>query len=310
MLLKKFEKLTSDYILENYSSSKGSLVGNLDSVNYLCDVSKKILGDKNFWKYPDLMTFGYFCRKSFIERALHERESKFKRYGWGLTIHIAPSNVPLNFAFSFVFGLLSGNNNLIRLPSSSWVQVDLLINIFDMVAKSGKYDDIANKNHFIRTEHDNPELLKLVSNCDALVVWGGDETVARFRKIIKKPRCVELYFPDRKSSVIINAREIEKFRKNEIQNLAINFYNDTYLVDNNACSSPRSVLWVGDVDQITLAKSKFWTAVKNTIKKKRYNLNVIAKIDRYLDVMESVHIKKSALLVNKISEDIWLTSKK
>ena len=38
--------------------------------------------------------------------------------------------------------------------------------------------------------------------------------------------------------------------------LAQNFYNDTYAVDQNACSSPHLMLWKGKSKII--AKKKFW----------------------------------------------------
>jgi hypothetical protein len=38
-------------------------------------------------------------------------------------------------------------------------------------------------------------------------------------------------------------------------------------------------------------------------------LDVIAKLDKYLDIMKSVEIMKSAVSVEKISENIWLTAR-
>ena len=49
--------------------------------------------------------------------------------GRGTVLHITPSNVPTNFAYSMVFGLLSGNNNIIRLPSKNFLQVKILCEI-------------------------------------------------------------------------------------------------------------------------------------------------------------------------------------
>ena len=39
------------------------------------------------------------------------------RLGVGLAFHITPSNMPTNFAYSLLFGLLSGNSNIIKVPS-------------------------------------------------------------------------------------------------------------------------------------------------------------------------------------------------
>lgn len=309
MQLIELGKLNAADMLGGFLSPRRRSVGNLTVVDYLSDVSRKILGSKACRQHPDVITFGYFCRKSSIKRALENTTVQSHSFGWGFALHIAPSNVPVNFAFSFVFGLLAGNNNLVRLPTTSWPQVELLIGVFREVAKLDKYKDLSSTNAFVRTERDSPELNKMVSHCDALVVWGGDTTVATFRSLSKKPRCVELYFPDRKSSLVINAQTLADYSEDQFDRLALDFFNDTYLVDNNACSSPRRIYWVGDDVNLDTLKNRFWQAVDKVITRKEYNLNIVAKIDRYLDVMRSVELAKSPVKVNKISEDIWLTSR-
>jgi hypothetical protein len=309
MRLIESNKLKAAAMLDDFLVPRRRSVGHAEVVNYLSDVSREILASKNCRDYPDLITFGYFCRKSFIQRTVQESQTISKRYGWGFAVHIAPSNVPVNFAFSFVFGLLAGNNNLVRLPSSTWPQVELLVSIFETVAKSGKYDGLVNNNAFVKTERNSPELQAFIANCDALIVWGGDETVATFRRLNKKPRCVELYFPDRKSSLVINARTLAIGEESELQKFAGAFFNDTYVVDNNACSSPRRIFWVGEDHDVSTARTKFWLAADGVIKPKGYELSAIAKFDKYLDVMKSVETAKAPVKVEKISEDIWLTSR-
>ncbi|MCW8889579.1 MAG: acyl-CoA reductase [Sedimenticola sp.] len=309
MRLIETSQLSAALMLDDFLVPRRRAVGHAEVVGFLSDVSREILSSKNCRQYPDVMTFGYFCRKSSIERALQIKQSISNRFGWGFAVHIAPSNVPVNFGFSFVFGLLSGNNNLVRLPSTTWPQVDLLVSVFETVAQSEKYEILAKNNAFVRTERDSVELLNFVANSDALVVWGGDSTVATFRKLEKKPRCVELYFPDRKSSLVINALTIAESDENDLQKLAAAFFNDTYLVDNNACSSPRRIFWVGEESDVAAARNKLWAAIDGVIKAKGYDLNIIAKIDRYLDVMKSVEIAEAPVTVEKISEDIWLTSR-
>lgn len=309
MLLNDLSKLDVPIMLDNFMSPKRRMVGDALVIDFLSDVSREILRSKECREYPDVITFGYFCRKGSIRKVLKVSQSEFNRYGWGFAMHIAPSNVPINFAFSFVFGLLSGNNNLVRLPSNTWPQVELLVSIFEVVVKSLKYNVLKKNNAFIRTERDSPKLQEIIANCDALIVWGGDTTVSTFRQLDKKPRCVELYFPDRKSSLIINAEIINSSNEDDLNKLALDFFNDTYIVDNNACSSPRRILWVGDNNTIFSARDKFWLAVNQVIEYKDYELDVIAKLDKYLDIMKSVEIKKSAISVKKISENIWLTNR-
>ena len=39
--------------------------------------------------------------------------------GRGIALHIPPSNVPMNFAFTMAIGLLSGCENIIRIPQKN-----------------------------------------------------------------------------------------------------------------------------------------------------------------------------------------------
>ena len=47
-----------------------------------------------------------------------------KRVGRGIVFHITPSNVPLNFAYSWLSGILSGNLNIVRVASKKSEQMD------------------------------------------------------------------------------------------------------------------------------------------------------------------------------------------
>lgn len=282
-------------------------VGHPLVIEFLSALSKEVLSNKACREYPDVITFGYFCRKSAIKRAIEDRGGISNCFGWGKAVHISPSNVPVNFAFSFVFGLLSGNSNLVRLPSAYWPQVDLLVGLIEKVSSNKEFVFLRGMNAFVRTERNDLNLIANLSSCDALIVWGGDATVAMFRQLPKKPRCVELYFPDRISSLIINSAMINAISDDNVIKLANSFFNDTYLVDNNACSSPRKIFWVGDEYESEMAKSKFWRAVNQTLIKKKYELNVVAKLDKYLEVLRSVSHSQSCIKVRKYSEDLWVS---
>jgi hypothetical protein len=49
-------------------------------------------------------------------------------------------------------------------------------------------------------------------------------------------------------------------------------------MDQNACSSPHLIVWLGDKKEV--AKEKFWTAVYNTVKEK-YQLAAVNAVDKY-----------------------------
>ena len=280
-------------------------VGDPLRLQFLFELSRKILKSKEAKVFPDLVTFAYFCRERAILSKLKCFPFLEKKRGWGTLIHIAPANVPINFAFSFLFGFLSGNANIVRLPTQSWGQVDLLLNFFTSLLMKSHYSSIKKACLFIRTEHDSPWLIEGVSRCDGLLVWGGDDTVSTFRSLPKSPRCVEMYFPNRVSSLIIDAASFLTVSDDQKLRILEAFYNDTYVTDQNACSSPSRILWVGSDSEILSAKAHFWCIAKDTIAARSYTLDPVARIDRYLDVMETVARVGSSLPLEQTAPDLW-----
>ncbi len=239
-------------------------------IDFLDEVSKTIMKDALCKKYADVITFAFWIRKSNTLR-LKERFCKDKdsfRLGRGIVFHIAPSNVPVNFAYSLVAGLLTGNANIVRVPSKNFEQVDLITKAFNKV--------VADKSFFnqyitcVRYDR-NKEINDLFSGlADVRVLWGGDETIDELRKSPMKPRATEITFADRYSLAVINS---DSYMKNsDKKRIAEDFYNDTFLTDQNACTSPRLVVWTGSC--IDSAKELFWEA-EHDVAIKKYNYQSI-----------------------------------
>ncbi|MCI8482860.1 MAG: acyl-CoA reductase [Lachnospiraceae bacterium] len=260
---------------------------------FLSEYSKLILKDKEAKLYPDIITFAFFCRKSNLEK-LKKEYRQGARFGKGFTFHIAPSNVPINFAYTLAAGLLAGNTCVIRVSSKNFQQTEILCRILQQM-----YERFENpvKNYIgIITFERKKEVMDYMSGlCDVRVIWGGDETISRIRESKLQARSTDITFGDRYSICMIRAEEILKIR--EMEKLAQEFYNDTFLNDQNACSSPKSILWVGNDSDIEKAQSKFWDAIHEYTENK-YHLEPMTVIDKYLTGlccaidMEGVRIKK------------------
>ena len=96
---------------------------------FLEQLSNDILKDKQARKFSDIISFAFWCRKSNISNLSKKLNYDLIRVGRGILFHITPSNVPINFAFSFVFGLLTGNCNIVRVPSKTFIQVEIILRI-------------------------------------------------------------------------------------------------------------------------------------------------------------------------------------
>jgi len=245
---------------------------------FLNDLSSELRSSKEATEYPDVMAFAFWCRKANITKLKADFEDGKARLGLGLVFHIAPSNVPVNFAFSFVFGLLSGSANIVRVPSRAFRQVDIICKAITRLFDYDKYSQIKVMTTFVKYEQ-NDEITGMFSaNCSARVIWGGDTAIRNIRKLPIPERSVEIAFSDRYSFCVIDAPSVIKLDEAGLKRLAESFYNDTYLMDQNACSSPHLIVWQGGEKEA--GKEKFWMAVCRTALKK-YKLTAINAVDKY-----------------------------
>ena len=263
---------------------------------FLEELSTALMKNSEAREYPDVIAFAFWCRKANLA-ILKKKflQNNPIRLGRGIVFHIAPANVPVNFAFSLCFGLIAGNTNIVRISSKNSPQVELICSILNELLQS-TFVKLIDKIAVIRYEHSNNLTAKLSSICNARIIWGGDKTIQNIRKFQTSPRCVDISFSDRYSISILNSQAIDNITPQELSKMASDFYNDTYTMDQNACSSPHVILWLGENSQ--RGKSKFWNALFKVALKK-YDLTEIKAIDKYSKVLdESITSDKMAKFVN------------
>lgn len=235
---------------------------------FLEEVSREILKDEVLKTYPDVVAFAFWIRRANLQKQKENYQRGITTgisLGRGFVFHIAPSNVPVNFAFSFVFGLLAGNSNIVRVSSKNFTQVTLLCEKLQQVISQEKYQELAQCNGIIGYERDK-EITDYYSKlCDVRVIWGGDAAIEEIRTSKLKPHSKEIVFSDRYSFGIIAPEGILSMTEKERLKLAHQFYNDTYLMDQNACSTPHMIVWKTSLetspDQIQQAQKLFWGSV-------------------------------------------------
>ena len=110
-------------------------------------------------------------------------------------------------------------------------------------------------------------------------MWGGDETVRRVRAAALPPRAVEITFADRYSLLAARARAVLEMDEAQLRQAAQGFYNDTYLSDQNACTSPRLVYWLGTPEEAERAQRRFWQAVRDYAQP-RYPMEAVTAVDK------------------------------
>ena len=246
-----------------------------DILEFLNDVSKEIMTNRNARAFSDVITFGFWIRKASLQ-ALKERfvaKNQEMVLGKGLIFHIAPSNVPVNFAYTLIAGLVSGNKNIVRVPTKPFPQVDIIVESINKVLKArAQFKPYIMLVRYERSQEIN-DIFSAVA--DERVVWGGDRTIEELRKSPLPPRSGEITFADRYSMAVIDAESYLQIYDKE--KTIEDFYNDTYFSDQNACTSPRIIIWLGNNKKE--AKEDFWSRVENYVRNK-YTYQAIQGVNK------------------------------
>ncbi|MDB4119458.1 hypothetical protein N9570_04725 [Candidatus Pelagibacter sp.] len=249
-------------------------------VSFLDDLSRSINSKKNLNIFPDIKALAFFCRKQNI---LNFKKKYYNpkriRFGLGLIFHITPSNIPTNFMYSLIFGLISGNANIVKVPSRKFDEIKIICEEIKYLLRKRKHLRVKKMIQILRYDSKENQITNDISEIsDARLIWGGDKTIKEIRKIETKARTIDVPFADRYSISLINSNKLLQLPNYKFNILLKNFYNDTYEVDQNACSSPHIILWQGDKTQD--AKKKFWNNL-NLLVEKNYNPPAISSIDNY-----------------------------
>lgn len=134
----------------------------------------------------------------------------------------------------------------------------------------------------MRYPADSSATLELSRIADARMIWGGDKTVLKIKSLETKPKCVDITFADRYSLCVLDGKAVESASDDALNRLSDDFYNDTYLMDQNACSSPQMILWLNDSEY---ARKRFWDAVF-CVAKKKYLLQAAVSVDKYTQLTQ------------------------
>lgn len=272
-ILNKIEYISGNKdILLNMSNVKCRRIFDVEIITFLDDLSKELMKKSNIRDYPDLLALAFWLRKSNLKSYEKKYEYLDNNIGKGLVFHIAPGNMALSFAYSLATGLISGNCNIIRLASREFNQANIFIESLNSCLISNQ--TIMERVCIIKYPHDL-EITKYLSlMANVRIIWGGDNTIEEIRQAKIGPRCTEITFSNRFSISIINADSyIENFNKKKT---AHDFYIDSYLTDQNACSSPRILFWMGERREE--AKNIFYKNLADEIKS--YHMADVALVDK------------------------------
>ncbi len=207
---------------------------------------------------PATAAFGLWSRRAGTLQMKQEYPDITDDYaGRGICLQFVPNNIPALFAYSLAAGLLAGNSVIMRLPSGFDVQVPLIDTLKRAIEKCPEYVD---RVVLISYPHSAEITDWLSSVCDERIIWGGDAAISEIQKSRIRGNVAETVFPNRHSMAVLSARSV--LESADISGLVRGFFNDTYLNDQNACSSPGIIYWLGSRKEADAARDRFWNEME------------------------------------------------
>jgi hypothetical protein len=257
------------------------------SIDFLEEFSNELKKSKIVYEYPDLVYLIFWCRRTKINKLKSDINISENRLGRGLIFHICPSNIPTNFIYSFFFGLISGNSNIIKMPTKASVQKRVILKVIEVLFKKKKFADIRKSNFFIEYDYTNESDFtnKISAITDGRVVWGSDETINQIKKIWSPERSIDVMFSDRYSFSVINLDKLKKLDKNNLKMLVNKFYYDSFSMNQQGCNSPHFLFWIGSKNN--KVQNEFWDFLGETIENK-HDFKEIQIVDKYTKLIENI----------------------
>ena len=257
-------------------------------LEFLESFSKELMKNKQNYKYPEIISFAFWIRRSNLEILKKKASLENSRIGRGLAFHITPSNVTTGFLYSWVFGIISGNSNVIKIPSKNFKQIELIFKTLKSLSRKKIFKSIFENNKFVKYDSNDEEITGYLSSLsDLRLIWGGDKTIIKLRSFPTPVHSIDVNFFDRFSFSILKLNN-----KSNYKTITQNFFNDALVMDQNACSSPHVIIWYKTRKRhIEL----FWKKFVKIIEKK-YNLdlgNVYLKLSNEVFNLSKINNFKS-----------------
>ena len=301
-------------VLDQLAEQRPYIPFSEETIDFLDALYQALRKENRDVQAADLAAFSFWCRKGNLShiREQYTRQWNGKKViGRGVAFHIVPSNIPVLFAFSMAASLLAGDPVVLRLPEKETMQEQMILAALRQVMEA--QPEWKKRIVILRYGHVKEVTDALSRLCQVRVIWGGDHSIQEIQKSVLEPGKTELAFADRRSAAVLRADAI--FAKEDLTDIVRGFYNDTYLNDQNACSSPALLYWLGTSEQVALAHEKFWKAAVPYIQS-RYELGAHLAVQKWEQAMylaatrENVKIQKSGnevVLVKlpELSSDVW-----
>jgi hypothetical protein len=257
-------------------------VGDQRAVDFLSEFASRLLKPRFTRVYPELASLGFFLRKAELLRLVADItrvDVDVRRAPRGIVFHVPPANVDTVFVYSWALSLLCGNQNVVRVSDRSAGAarqiIALLTELLDATEPA-----LQQSQRFVSMAHDDPGFELISRGCHLRVIWGGDAAIESVRRHPLSPRATDVTFPDRSSLAVLDAITVGAMAQRELNELAAGFANDVWWFDQAACSSPSSIVWLGDAGDAAIARERFFDAVESHLRARQMGQDPSMSVQR------------------------------
>lgn len=262
-----------DNVLHRIAMAPGTAPFADELLAFVGTLSRQLLTDRAFRQHPELMAMAHWFRPANLKTLrtdfLSGQRGNRVFVRRGIVFHIAPSNVDSVFIYSWLLSLLCGNGNIARVSRRRSAQMQAFFQSTASLLRKDEFAFLRESNLVLSYDHDDAITGKLSAHCQLRVVWGGDHTVASVRAIPLPALAGELAFANRFSMAVLNSGAVQALDEASLSVLAQNFYNDAFWFNQQACSSPRVVVWTGTPQACLVARKRFWAAVVEEVSRRQ-----------------------------------------
>jgi hypothetical protein len=254
-----------------------------DAAIALCEaISRKLFALPNAQEMSEVYSLAFFLREGSLRKLKQEWLASVpgncNAMPRGRVFHIAPANVEVMFVYSWVISMLCGNANIVRIPSKPSRIIDILCESMSEVLKD--FPEIAATQFGVSYEADNVITKALSEISQVRIIWGGDETVKSIRSVEAPAGLRDVVFPNRFSWAAVKADSLLQMSEEQRGELATRFFNDSYLFDQRACSSPQIFVFVGADAESAKAHALFMGDLQKIVEARKYTTDASHAIEK------------------------------
>ncbi|MET7751467.1 acyl-CoA reductase [Micromonospora sp. NPDC005367] len=267
--------------LRNTPAAGPLTVGDERVVEFLVAFARRLLRPAVARRYPELGSLGFFLRRAEINKLLARvsDEPGQLRFPRGTVFHVPPANVDTIFVYSWALSALAGNANVVRISSRSAGAADAVLDALnDTLAEAD--EAVRQTQRMVTYGRDDVVTGTLSAAADLRVIWGGDRSVNEIRRHPLAPHARDVTFPDRSSFTVLSSAGWLGADERDRDAAALGLYNDSYWFDQAACSSPRTLYWIGDPAATEAARADLLARLRVVLDGKRPEVDAAMAVEK------------------------------